>query len=110
MAHETTSLLPRLVALIARLQTGSAGFMDNHQDAQQWYDRGYAAGMIAALDALGHGATLGADIERDAPELMSVHGVMSWGKAYRHGQEVGDRETREVLAPEQIHGHALSNR
>ncbi|MBU1192574.1 MAG: hypothetical protein KKA36_06595 [Gammaproteobacteria bacterium] len=91
--------LERLLALIERLQAETEGFFEQPEQEQLWYNRGYANGMIGAMDALGYAALLSGRAQADAPDLLAGCELLSWGRAYLHGQEVGERETYEVLSP-----------
>ena len=88
-------LLDQLIALVDRLREESADYLDTPGDQQRWYNRGYANGMVLALCALGQDAVLGHRLPDDAAQL-EPHGPMAWGRAYRHGEEVGRRETHEI--------------
>lgn len=95
MSSDTT-ILRQLLDLVARLYDESAGFADNPGDAQLWYNRGYANGMVKALAELGQQAAVAGRIQPDADDVNVGHEVMAWGKAYQHGFETGYRETHEV--------------
>jgi hypothetical protein len=94
-------VLPRLVALLRDLYAQTDGFLERPDDPQRWYNRGYANGMAAAIQALGHGAALPADLDLDldgnARDLIAQQLLMPWGRAYAHGSEMGHKETYEVL-------------
>jgi hypothetical protein len=88
-------LLQQLCDLIGKLRQESDDFREQHQDAQLWYNRGYANGMVLALrEVLGDDAPCGH--VPDDPEWLRGHEVMAWGKAYRHGESVGRSETFEI--------------
>jgi hypothetical protein len=91
------TLLPQLLELICDLYEGSEGFLDQTGDAQQWYNRGYANGVIHALDLLGYARHVAGALEPDAEDVIDGHEVLPWGKAYRHGWELGQKETFEVM-------------
>ena len=93
------ALLGKLIGLIEELYAESNGFLDNPEETQFWYNRGYANGMIAGLDALGYGELLDERINRDPTDIIAGFETFDWGQAYRHGLETGDRETREVVGP-----------
>jgi hypothetical protein len=88
-------LLDQLLALVDRLREESAGYLEEPGDQQLWYNRGYANGMVLALLALGQDAALGARLPDD-PAQIQPHGPMPWGRAYRHGEDTGRRETHEI--------------
>jgi hypothetical protein len=94
-----TVLLERLLLILARLHTESEGYFDHPEQEQLWYNRGYADGMLQALRDLGYAAAIQGRIPADIPTLPVGVEVLSWGRAYLHGQQMGGRETREVLAP-----------
>lgn len=89
--------LERLLALIERLQVETESFFDQPEQEQLWYNRGYANGMIGALQVLGYGDALAGRVSADATDLLVGCELLSWGRAYLHGQEMGERELHEVL-------------
>jgi hypothetical protein len=91
--------LTKLVNLIRRLHGETQDFVDNPQDEQAWYNRGYANGMVYALDELGFASDLDSSIVRDPPDVITGFETFSWGRAYQHGFEMGAAETRQVVAP-----------
>lgn len=93
------ALLERLLLILARLHTESEGYFDHPEQEQLWYNRGYADGMLQALRDLGYAAAIQGRIPADTQTLPVGVEVLSWGRAYLHGQQMGGRETREVLAP-----------
>jgi len=93
----TDTILPQLLELICDLYDDSQGFLDRTDDAQLWYNRGYANGVIHALQRLGYARHVAAALELDAPDPIAGHEVLPWGKAYRHGWEMGRKETYEVM-------------
>jgi hypothetical protein len=95
MPEISPELLEQLCRLIQELREESADFAERHQDGQCWYNRGYANGMLTGLQRLlgdehpcGHSP--------DESQLLQGHELMAWGKAYRHGEQVGERETYEI--------------
>lgn len=95
MTELPDELLIQLLDLIDRLRSETADFLDNPGDQQLWYDRGYANGMVIALQRLGQTARLGERVP-DAEADLQGHVAMAWGKAYRHGESRGDAETYEI--------------
>lgn len=91
------TILPRLLELICDLYDDSQGFLDRTQDAQSWYNRGYANGVIHSLEQLGYARHVAAALDPDPPDLIADHQTLPWGKAYRHGWEMGRKETFEVM-------------
>lgn len=89
--------LERLLALIERLQAETESFFDKPEQEQLWYNRGYANGMIGALQVLGYGDALAGRVSADATDLLVGCELLSWGRAYLHGQEMGGQETYEIL-------------
>ena len=92
LPHE---LIEQLLLLIDSLREESAGFLDAPGDQQSWYNRGYANGMLTALQRLGQSHHLG-DRRVDDVESIGDQLAMPWGKAYRHGESTGSRETHEI--------------
>ncbi|MGV6825970.1 MAG: hypothetical protein ACWA5Q_03240 [bacterium] len=84
----------QLFKLLLELQAESSQFANSPEDQQMWYNRGYANGMIKALDELGYQGQMPPDIVRD--QLGSGERVSLWGKAYVHGEETGYREVFEI--------------
>lgn len=94
--------MPRLLGLLAELYAETEGFLDRTQDAQIWYNRGYANGLASALGDLGYGAAVRAIGDPDPPEIAAGVALLPWGKAYVHGFEMGRRETMEVMEPPDV--------
>jgi len=94
------ALLDELLGIAERLYHETEGFLDQPEDQQLWYNRGYANGMLRALRALGYAPWLGTRLQdTDPDDIIAGHELMPWGRAWQHGIEMGERETREVLAP-----------
>lgn len=96
-------LLQRLCELACRLRRESQDFQEHPEDGQQWYNRGYANGMLKALQRLlGEDGPCGESPDEESE--LTAHQVMAWGKAYRHGEQMGLQETCEVTGvdPETI--------
>ena len=94
------SVINKLVSLVERLYMESEDYMDNPSDAQLWYNRGYANGVVAFLQANGFAEQL-SGMQLDPSDLYKGDVVMAWHKAYHHGFEMGERESAEVY---QLHG------
>jgi hypothetical protein len=90
-------VLQQFLDLLVRLYDETDGFADSPGDAQLWYNRGYANGMVRGLRELGQGAAVAERITPDDDDVVAGHAMMAWGKAYLHGAETGYRETLEVL-------------
>jgi len=88
-------VIDKLVGLVERLYIESADYIDNPSDAQIWYNRGYANGVVTYLLAQGFADKLGY-LTLDAPGLHDNERIMEWQKAYHHGFEMGERESAEV--------------
>jgi hypothetical protein len=54
--------------------------------------------MLKALQELGYEERLASELESDPDDLIAGQEALPWGRAFRHGVEVGFRETHEVLA------------
>ena len=95
MSMLPNELLDQLLALVDKLRDESQDFEQTHEDTQQWYNRGYANGISQALINITDSAAPVQFILDDVAVLQG-HEVMAWGKAYRHGEEVGMKETYEI--------------
>jgi len=93
------SVLEQLINVVTELHNESSDFLNQADDQQQWYNRGYANGVVHALDELGYAEYLDEKLNRDPADILQGHELMPWGKAYQHGFEMGDKETREVIGP-----------
>ncbi len=93
--------LDRLLAIVERLYIETAGFQDNGDNQQHWYNRGYANGIVSQLSELGFRAEVEATLIADADNIIEGQEFWAWGKAYLHGVEVGRKETVEVMQPAQ---------
>ena len=93
------AILQRLLRLIERLYGETAEFEQHSEDSQLWYNRGYANGMLAALDQLGYGESIRkqSTLIPDPDDRVADQGMLPWGQAWRHGVEVGHKETLDVL-------------
>ena len=97
MAEFPEGLLSALLDLIDRLRRETEGFLSEPGDQQLWYNRGYANGMVRVLRVHNHGDRLLDLVDVDPHEYLVGQEFLPWGKAYRHGFEMGEKETREVL-------------
>lgn len=77
----TDTLLPRLLELICDLYEDSQGFLDRTNDAQLWYNRGYANGVIQALPSLGYARHVASALESDGSDPIAGQETLPWGKA-----------------------------
>lgn len=91
----------QLIDLLQRLYAESVGFLDAPDDAQLWYNRGYANGMVRVLDEAGYRCRLREQVDPDPEDIIDGQERMPWGRAYTHGLEMGERECREVLPREE---------
>ena len=98
MEREKSLLLERLLPVVVGLYDETAGLAQGDGDLQLWYNRGYADGMARMFRELGYAAELAARVDTVPLELDDAASFLPWGKAYRHGFEMGERETREALA------------
>lgn len=93
------STLDQLIDLANRLKTEAPDFLEHPEEQQEWYNRGYANGIVRALNELGYEEYIDGRASEDAEDLLSEHRMLSWGQAYQHGMEMGEKETREVISP-----------
>ena len=93
--HSRNPVVVRLVDLANELMQTSARFLEQPNNLQLWYNRGYANGILSALEQ--------ADIkieglEKPDPEhLWAEHRFTTWGQAFIHGQTKGHNEARDIL-------------
>ncbi len=89
------SVIDKLVGLVGKLYAETEGYVDNPADAQLWYNRGYANGIVAYFKQNDFVAKLSL-ISLDDDNLYEKEQMMEWHKAYHHGFEMGQRESGEV--------------
>lgn len=92
------SVIDKLTGLIEKLYAETQGYEDNPSDAQLWYNRGYANGVVAYFRKNGFAEKLN-HLTLDADDIYKTDHVMEWFKAYHHGFEMGERESGEVHQP-----------
>lgn len=97
ITQDKEAILQRLLQLVQQLYAETEGLVESESDLQLWYNRGYANGMLQALRMLGHDDRLLALVAADPDDFLAGQEFLPWGKAYRHGFEMGEKETREVL-------------
>lgn len=90
------NVLERLAGLVERLYGETADYIDNPSDAQMWYNRGYANGVVAYYRQHDYMQYLN-QLSVDAEDVHQSERIMEWQKAYHHGFEMGERETAEVV-------------
>lgn len=93
------AVLQKLLRIIHRLYEETAGFLENGDNQQHWYNRGYANGIVQQLTAYGYGCYVKDNIIPDADNIIEGHEFWSWAKAYQHGIKMGMKETAEVIEP-----------
>jgi len=89
------SVIDKLVGLVERLYLETEDYIDNPSDAQLWYNRGYANGVVAYLQAQGAAEKM-SHLKLDVAGVHDNERIMEWQKAYHHGFEMGERESGEV--------------
>ena len=98
MNQEKHTLFQRLLPVMVDLYAETAELAQGDGDLQLWYNRGYADGMAQAMRQAG----LSSDLDRNGlPAPLAIdqgERFLPWGKAYSHGYEMGEGETREVFA------------
>ncbi len=98
MKQEKMALFERLLPVVIDLYSETTALSQGDGDLQLWYNRGYADGMAHAMRQLELAAALE---QANLPAPLAIddaQAFLPWGKAYRHGFEMGEGETREVLA------------
>lgn len=91
-------VVQRLLRLVRELYDSTAGWQGDENALQGWYDRGYANGMIRVFQELGFSERLHQLVDPDPQDLLQGQEFLPWGKAYSHGFEMGEKETRSALA------------
>ena len=91
--------LQKLIGIIDNLYVETAGFQENGDNQQHWYNRGYANGVVQQLRELGYSQYVEENIVPDAEDVIAGQELWAWGKAYQHGIEVGIKETTDVIGP-----------
>ncbi|RDH83083.1 MAG: hypothetical protein DIZ80_12555 [endosymbiont of Galathealinum brachiosum] len=89
------SVIDKLAGLVEKLYNETADYSENPSDAQLWYNRGYANGVVAYFIKNGFVEKL-STLTLDAPDIYQGEQIMEWHKAYHHGFEMGERESGEV--------------
>jgi hypothetical protein len=91
-------IVEQLLELLSELTEETEGYLERQDDAQLWYNRGYANGMAAALRQAGLGERVDALIGVDPYENARDQDHLPWGKAYVHGRSMGEREALDILS------------
>ena len=89
------SVIDKLAGLVEKLYNETQDYSDNPSDAQLWYNRGYANGVVAYFIKNGFAEKL-SNLTLDAADIYQGEQIMEWLKAYHHGFEMGERESAEV--------------
>ncbi|MEA3275231.1 MAG: hypothetical protein U9Q81_08080 [Pseudomonadota bacterium] len=90
-------ILPQLLELLCDLYQDTEGFLERTDEAQLWYNRGYANAMIDTLSRMGYAKQVTGAVDPDAADVIVGQELLPWGKAYGHGWEMGRKETYEVM-------------
>ncbi|MCU7920755.1 MAG: hypothetical protein KZQ99_21290 [Candidatus Thiodiazotropha sp. (ex Dulcina madagascariensis)] len=101
MSQATEVVLQRLLQVARDLYAETADLSEAESELQRWYNRGYADGMVSAIKALGFTQQADGIVIAADSALVAGQELLPWGKAYRHGFEMGERETVEVLQEKQ---------
>jgi hypothetical protein len=97
MSQDGQTLFERLLPVVIDLYSETAELSQGDGDLQLWYNRGYADGMVKAMRRLGYAARLDG-VAIPAPLASEeAEAFLAWGKAYRHGLEMGEKETLEAF-------------
>ena len=93
--HSRNPVVARLADLANELMQTSAQFLEQPNDLQLWYNRGYANGILNAFTQAG--ITIEGLAHPDPDSQWAEHRFMAWGQAFIHGQTKGHNEAREIL-------------
>ncbi len=91
-------VINQLVGIVADLYKETETYLEQQDNSQLWYNRGYADGVARTLQAAGFEKILNAHVNLEANESIEDQRFMPWGKAYFHGFEMGEKESKEVLS------------
>ncbi len=100
-SEEQLVTLRRLLSITERLHLETVGFLNNGDNQQLWYNRGYANGIVEQLTRLGYRTFVEDNIVPDPDNIIEGHEFWAWGKAYRHGMAMGMKETLGIIGPAQ---------
>ncbi len=78
-----SDILSRLIDLMTGLYAETDGFLDHPDEAQGWYNRGYANGIGSALVDLGHGVALRQACTLDPSDISEAHLGLPWARRMR---------------------------
>ena len=100
-------LLAELIDLLRELTEENDDFHSRQDDAQRWYNQGYARGMAKALRELGAREQVG-DIlgDRDDAPNGETAALLPWEKALTHGYRMGYQETHDIWRQFPVSGPA----
>jgi len=98
-SDEQLVVLQKLIGIVDSLYLETAGFLDNGDNQQHWYNRGYANGIVLQLGNLGYADWVEDNVVPDPEDIIAGHEFWAWGKAYQHGMETGMKETTDVIDP-----------
>jgi len=90
-------VINQLIELVGRLYSETAAYIEQQDDSQLWYNRGYANGVAKAVQDAGFDKMLQAHVTLEINEMLEEQRFMPWGKAYFHGFEMGEKESKDVL-------------
>jgi hypothetical protein len=90
-------IFQRLLQVVQDLYAETESLTQSDGELQLWYNRGYADGMVEAMHASGYQLQLQAAGVVIDKTLILDQEFLPWGKAYRHGFEMGEKEAGEVL-------------
>ncbi len=96
MKREKRALFERLLPVAVGLYAETAELSAGDGELQLWYNRGYADGMVSVMRQSGYEVELEVQGIPATLAIDDAEAFLPWGKAYRHGLEMGERETREA--------------
>lgn len=97
MNKTTNDRLQKLLQLVRDLYAETSDLSETESELQLWYNRGYADGMVSRMRLLGYAHEVSEVLGAGGETISDQHRFLPWGKAYRHGFEMGEQETFEVL-------------
>ncbi|MES9942539.1 MAG: hypothetical protein ABW104_16785 [Candidatus Thiodiazotropha sp. 6PLUC2] len=102
MNQTTEDRFQRLLHLAGDLYAETSVLSETESELQLWYNRGYADGMASRMRLLGYQHEVNEALGCGGETISDEQRFLPWGKAYRHGFEMGEKETLEVLGEKNL--------
>ena len=93
--YNKNPLVIRLAELADELMRDSSGFLEQPDNLQLWYNRGYANGILSAFEQAN--IKIEGLVNPDPDDQWSEYRFLAWGQAFIHGRTKGRDETHKIL-------------